>query len=605
MALEWLLVFVTGALALGLVGTRERHGPWLLAALLLVGAAAALAVSATRRPPAAVPIARGRESFATSDACRSCHPSEYESWHASYHRRMTQPATLDNVAAPELRAGGRLRVESAGRVIELFGRGRELRARLPDPGVTSAAPLDAFEASFRAAPERELRVELLTGSHHQQAFWTKGARSGELRALPAVYLIAEGRLIPRKEAFLTPPDAPEHAVRWNSNCIQCHTVAGAPQHDAERDVFASSVAELGVACEACHGQATEHVREMQNPLARYAARGQPARGGVVNPKRLSSERSSQVCGRCHSYFYPQRESEWWQDGFALAYRPGDDLQQAQLLLSPERLLQPGAPQLNEDAASLFYADGTIRVAGREYNGLVRSPCYERGHGERQLACTSCHSLHQSQPDNQLGARMQGNQACVQCHERQGKSVSQHSHHADSSAGSLCYNCHMPQTTYALLGAIRSHRIDSPAFDQRTRDRPNACNLCHLEQSEAWASEHASAWYGEKSSFALQRAPELASATTPAGAVFALAGDAAVRAITAAALGRQQSAEPARALRVQLLSELASDDYAAVRFIAERSRTNLGPAPASTPALPAAEVARLRSLRDERRVTIAE
>ena len=42
---------------------------------------------------------------------------------------------------------------------------------------------------------------------------------------------------------------------------------------------------------------------------------------------------------------------------------------------------------------------------------------------------------------------------------------------------------IPIVSYALLGAIRSHRVDSPSFDQRTRDRPNACSLCHLEQSE--------------------------------------------------------------------------------------------------------------------------
>lgn len=605
MPFEWLCAFLAVALGLRLVGLRERRVAWLVAPLALVGMVTALAVSAGHTPTPEPPIARGREGFATSDACRSCHPAEYASWHASYHRRMTQTATTANAAAPELRSGGRLRVENAGRAIELVARGSELRVRLPDPGVTSAAPLGAFEASFRVAPEREVRVELLTGSHHQQAFWTEGARAGELRAVPAVYLLGEGRLIPRKQAFLTPPDAPEHAVRWNSNCIQCHAVAGSPGHDTERDVFASTVAELGIACEACHADARAHVRAMQNPLARYTAHGRPARGGVVNPKRLSSERGSQVCGRCHSYFYPKNEADWWQHGFARSYQPGGDLQRAQLLLSPERLAAPDAPRLSEDAESLFYADGTIRVAGREYNGLTRSPCYERGHGERKLACTSCHSLHRSDPNDQLGAGMQENRACTQCHQAHGADLSRHTHHASNSPGSLCYNCHMPETTYALLGAVRSHRVDSPSFDRRTRDRPNACSLCHLDQSEAWAAERARSWYGQKPSLTLDRPAERAEPATPAGAVFALTGDAAVRAITAAALGRQQSATAARGLRAQLLEELARDDYAAVSFIAQRSRTSLGPKPAGPPALSQNQIAYLRSQRDERRVTIAE
>src|SRR5262252_9384845 len=33
------------------------------------------------------------EGFATSGTCRACHPSQYASWHASYHRTMTQLAT--------------------------------------------------------------------------------------------------------------------------------------------------------------------------------------------------------------------------------------------------------------------------------------------------------------------------------------------------------------------------------------------------------------------------------------------------------------------------------------------------------------------------------
>ena len=35
--------------------------------------------------------------YVTSDTCRSCHPGEYHSWHASYHRTMTQVATEESV----------------------------------------------------------------------------------------------------------------------------------------------------------------------------------------------------------------------------------------------------------------------------------------------------------------------------------------------------------------------------------------------------------------------------------------------------------------------------------------------------------------------------
>lgn len=605
MQLEWLLVAATLAIAARLLGVRERYGPWPVLGLFAAAALGALAndVARERRRPA--PIAGTSGGFATSDGCRSCHPQEYTSWHGSFHRRMTQTASLESSAAPELRQGGRLHTEASGRSVELFARRGELWARLPDPALTSAVAPSAYETSYRAAPLRDVPVELLTGSHHQQAFWVKGARDGELCAVPAVYVIETGQLLARRDAFLNPPDAPERAVRWNSNCIQCHTVAGAPGHDVSRDVFRSRAAELGVACEACHGAAAEHARAMQNPLARYRARAaEDSAPGVMSPRRLSHERSSEICGRCHSYFFPKRESEWWSDGFSKSYRPGQVLSEAQLLLSPEVLAAPDAPQLGESAASIFYQDGTVRVGGREYNGLERSPCYQRGVRERRLSCTSCHSMHRSDPDAQLAEGMAGNRACTECHERHAARLTEHTHHSASSAGSLCYNCHMPYTSYALLGAVRSHRVDSPSFDERTRDRPNACNLCHLEQSESWAAGWAARWFGDKPALALARDYGPAIAGLPAAAVFALTGDAAVRAITAAALGRHESGSPQPGLRAQLLRELEQDEYAAVRFIARRSLGGL-PAGRAAPELGPELVSELKKRRDTRPVTIAE
>jgi predicted CXXCH cytochrome family protein len=601
-SLSWLLLAIAIALSVRVLGLRDVRLRWLVLAMSVSGAAFAAAVTSLQEPALPAPIRSGSEGFATSNACRACHPAEYASWHASYHRTMTQRAGTSNVASDQLRQGGRLQVTSAERSVALYGRGAELWASLPDPSMTSSVAPEAYETSFRTAPIRDVRVQLLTGSHRHQAFWVAGARAGELRAVPAVYLIAEQQLIPRRDAFLNPPDASEQAVRWNSNCVQCHAVAGAPEHDLVSDTFQSSAAELGIACEACHDQGERHVRAMQDPLARYRARSQHAGEAIQNPAKLARERASEVCGRCHSYFFPKDELEWWTHGFSRSYRPGDELGRSQLLLSPEVLAQPGAPELGQSADSLFYRDGTIRIGGREHNGLVRSPCYERGQGEKKLSCLSCHSLHQSEPSAQLAAGKAENQACTQCHSELEKNVAAHTHHAPTSPGSLCYNCHMPHTSYALLGAIRSHRVDSPSFDVRTQDRPNACSLCHLEQSEAWAAAAARRWYGDEPAFAVARRPELAG-DAPAGAVFALAGDAAVRAVTAAALRRHESATPALELRAQLLQELSADDYAAVRFIASRPRAGV-PETFIAPLAPE-QVARLKAARDNRPVTIAE
>ena len=36
------------------------------------------------------PIEASSEGYASSRTCEACHPEQYETWHASYHRTMTQ-----------------------------------------------------------------------------------------------------------------------------------------------------------------------------------------------------------------------------------------------------------------------------------------------------------------------------------------------------------------------------------------------------------------------------------------------------------------------------------------------------------------------------------
>jgi hypothetical protein len=126
---------------------------------------------------------------------------------------------------------------------------------------------------------------------------------------------------------------------------------------------------------------------------------------------------------------------------------------------------------------------------------------------------------------------------------------------------------MPQTTYALFKAIRSHRIDSPNVTSTLQTgRPNACNLCHLDQSLGWTQGHLVSWYGQVN-------VELPAdhKNTPAMSIHALRGDAAVRVISAAAFGSAPAiAASPHASPVQVLAELLVDPYAAVRFVAARS-----------------------------------
>jgi hypothetical protein len=257
--------------------------------------------------------------------------------------------------------------------------------------------------------------------------------------------------------------------------------------------------------------------------------------------------------------------------------PGANLHDSRLVVQPahadqQTLLEEKAANDPEFLRGHFWSDGMVRVSGREYNMVEESPCFQGN----DYSCLSCHALHQPVDDersrkewanDQLRPGMDGDQACMQCHASEIGDVAAHTHHDASSSGSRCYNCHMPYTAYGQLKTIRSHQISNPSATESVEvGRPNACNLCHLDQSLGWTADHLEAWYGTPPP-ALTPEEE----TTAASVLWSLTGDAGLRAILACAMGHEDAQ---RASGVDwtpaYLIPLLDDPYAAVRYVAFRS-----------------------------------
>jgi hypothetical protein len=571
--------------------------------LLIASAVLGVTGAATRDPlvpESAVadrPIQQREDGFTSSDTCQSCHPSQYASWHASYHRTMTQLAT-PATAIPSF--DNHTIADVQGRPMVLHQRGATLLAEFDDP--------DSSEPPDRR-PRIERPVALITGSHNQQIFWYSTGGGRTLGQLPAAYLVRERRWIPRRMAVLHPPSqAPlSETGHWNSTCLACHTTHGKPQFDTpfgsqplETQSVRTTVAEFGIGCESCHGAAAEHVSANRNPIRRYLLHFRRlADSSIVQPARLTASKSSQVCGQCHSVWeFYDSDGERFANSEGLPFRPGDELAQTRFVAQPTRNLESPAMTalLADDSRFIrdaFWADGTVRVSGREYNGLLESPCYRNATSEeRTLSCVSCHRMHKSADDprplpewadDQLtpiadpgqhnAAHSMGNSngACLQCHERLRSDLSAHTRHAAGSAGSVCYNCHMPYTTYGLLKTIRSHTIGSPTVRESVdTGRPNACNLCHLNRTLAWTGDALQRWYGTPPA-----ALDTDQQTIAASLIWLLKGDAGQRAIVAQAMAW----EPARQASgtdwmAPYLAQLLDDPYEAVRFGAARSLTSL-------------------------------
>jgi hypothetical protein len=550
------------------------------------------------------PVQVPGEGFVSSQTCRACHPSQYQSWHRSYHRTMTQVAAPETVEAD---FDGVTVDAAAGGPMTLEQRGRELWAEFDDPdaappmprGPTGVGPV-SDPGLTGVGPRRIKRhVVMTTGSHHQQIYWYATGNSRVLGQLPAIWLTADRRWIPRRAAVMRPPGGAHVSETggWNGVCVACHSTNGRPQLDTplgSRPISAQTAdtraAEFGIACESCHGPADAHAQANRNPLRRYAAHV-AARGDttIVQPAKLPPARASEVCGQCHSFWeFTDRAGERRANAHGLPYRPGDELAATRFIVQPTKNLESLEMRafLEADAGfirDIFWADGMVRATGREYNGLVESPCFKNATTpERTMSCFSCHTMHQGDgdrrpaaewTDDQLAPHAAGNGACTQCHPNIAARVEAHTRHRAASSGSSCYNCHMPLTTYGLLKTIRSHQISSPSVQSTlATGRPNACNLCHLDKTLAWTGQHLAEWYGTP-----EPALDADERSVAAAVLTLLEGDAGQRAIVAESMGWSAAQEASgRAWLTPYLALTARDSYDAVRYIAARSQRTLPP-----------------------------
>jgi len=503
------------------------------------------------------------DPYASSSSCVECHQQQYNSWHASWHRTMTQ------VAQPTTVLGDfdNVQTQAYGKGISLSREDDQFWVTMHDPNQEAAN-----DSTIIRRP-----IVMTTGSHHMQVYWYATGKDRRVAQLPIVWLKETSSWVPIHSIFLRPTQhhAGKSEGRWNNTCIKCHATQGRPRI-VPNDVppVDTHVAEFGIACEACHGPAAEHV-------AHHRATDTPTEGSssrLVNPADLPHERSAEVCGQCHGVWMARDKEEadhMFVDG--LRYRPGDELSKTRhVFMSEQQPSQHVTDYLASDPDFLsdrFWGDGMVRVSGREYNGLIRSPCFQNG----DMTCLTCHALHPDEPydaatwaDDQLTHKPESNDACLQCHQQLSVETAlvEHTHHAADSSGSLCYNCHMPHTTYGLLKAIRSHEISSPSIRETVEfGRPNACNQCHLDKTLAWTGDWLQRWYS-------QTPPPNLSAdqqTYSDRLLAALSGDAGERALAAWAMGWEPARQASNTDWLEpILGQLMKDPYHAVRFLAHRS-----------------------------------
>jgi hypothetical protein len=149
-------------------------------------------------------------------------------------------------------------------------------------------------------------------------------------------------------------------------------------------------------------------------------------------------------------------------------------------------------------ADAYFADGSSKRHHQEYLDWKLS-----GHADG-VACVFCHVSH-SGGETLHQTRFVGDHRCVICHEEK-KDLPLHIPY-HPAADLVCTDCHMPTLAQAATAEynfdIHSHTFWAP--DPRVtiqyggqEEMPNACNLCHTDQSPEWAAQAMGLEVGEVS-----------------------------------------------------------------------------------------------------------
>ena len=519
-------------------------------------------------------VERHDDAFEGAATCRRCHPDQYRTWYASYHRTMTQSAGEETVTAP-----------FAGEYVDYLG-----FRTIMDRSADGAYRMSVYSESTNEADQGRSPWELIEsysivmtiGSHHYQQYVAQVDRGGgpkEAWRLPMVWHHAEQRWLPTNAAFVEPEgekgsrkDFFRHFSRWNDNCIFCHNTDLSPGLNARQE-FQSHVGELGIACEACHGPAESHLTRHQNPARRLLADGRQGDGTMTHPGRLIPARESAICGRCHGQRIGHNIEKIMAKGDE--FIPGELLSKVSRPIFSDSQVQGMAPNV---FAPRFWPDETPRLSAYEYQGLLLSPCYSENES-KSLGCNDCHDMHGSQPNKQIREGRERGRSCQSCHDI--KLLSQppsqgtyrgHGGHEAMVREIDCLDCHMPRITYGLLEGMISHRITSPDPGRwlGRKDQPDACTQCHVDKTRLWARDHMSKLgFSSTKNRNVQEKEENESTWASRVVLDLYGGDALQRNLAADALGYEKATGRVE-WKMAMLVDALGDEYPSVRWFAWRS-----------------------------------
>lgn len=409
--------------------------------------------------------AHSAKQYVGAKVCGSCHRAAYQQWTVSWHGSMVR------AASPRAVEGN-----FALSKIVLRGSTFVLQRRGDHYYLTE---------SYLAGKTWEHQVDYTLGGRRIQQYLST-LRDGRILLLPISWDNLRKKWVHNLDID-NPESAGDPVQIWNKSCMSCHATDPQKNFDLQQDTYHTTWQDSGVACESCHGPGGEHVAQAQ------AAAHSPNLGGtatrpavdtsIVNLAKLDPTRSTMACAQCHSL----------RDTYANGFEPGGNYYNYFLPVMEYRL------PASKDPA--YWSDGRPRWLANEAIAFWESQCFLQGHA----TCLTCHTSPHVDAARDPQLRASSNALCTGCHIAIANHIGAHTHHAVTSRGSSCIECHMPRAVRSLHARMRDHSISIPVPENTVRHGiPNACNDCHSDKTADWAAQKISAWYGANAGQAVVR-----------------------------------------------------------------------------------------------------
>ncbi len=380
--------------------------------------------------------------FSGSESCMECHEKFYQLWSPSHHGKAMEPMTAAYIASKNLvnsddfsLEGKEYRVVFEDSTMTMVERDGNSETKYPIVWALGGKNVSYYLTEL----DNGMLQTIPLAYDHNKKIWYNNPESA-VRHFPDQNMPAD-QALPWKDRMYT----------FNTSCYSCHVSQLETNFDVATDSYRSTWKEPGINCETCHGPSAEHVRVMK--IAEKKGKV-PNDIKLIVTSKFTQEQHNSSCAPCHAQMRPITPS----------YMPGDRFWDNYDLVTLE----------DND----FYPDGRDLGETYTYTSWNMNQCMLNG----ELHCVTCHtsSGRNRYKDNP-------NEACLQCHNNRTENLTAHTGHKADSEGSVCVNCHMPQTMFGrMMQSDHSFRPPMPEATIRYGS-PNACNLCHTDKTPEWAN----------------------------------------------------------------------------------------------------------------------